>query len=170
MGQVAADTPALLQHIHRRGQRVARAVLKLDVVVDPVADRLHPRSARLRLAEQLPGHPHEAVGQAVAAGQGEVEQLARHLVDRKLGRGRGLGIGLVRDGDHRVVTQRQLALGHHQALDRVAIEVGVLVDGHRRVGRPGLGDQLMAGVGPGAHLHRGDCGAAHVVFELAADP
>src|SRR5439155_24150727 len=71
---------------------------------------------------------------------------------------------------HGVVPERQLALGHDQALDRVAVEVGVLVDRHRGLGRPGFGDQLVAGVRTWSDLDRGDSRSAHVVPELAADP
>src|SRR5207253_4754983 len=115
VGEVAADTLAALEHVHRGGERVARAVLELDVVMDPIADRLHPGATRFRLAEELPGPPHQLVRKAVAAREREVEELARDLVDRALGCRGGVQVGLVRYSDHSVITQNQLALRHDEA-------------------------------------------------------
>src|SRR5207245_10179422 len=81
-------------HLHLRSVPTRRSsdlrpVLKRDVVVHPVTDRLHPGAAGSGPSEELPGHAHQLVGEAVAAGQREVQQLTRDLVDGKLRRGRG---------------------------------------------------------------------------------
>src|ERR1700675_2717796 len=85
------------------------------------------RPARGRLPKQIPGHPHQLVRQAIPAGQREMQELAGQLLDRLLGHRRGVGIGLVRDRADRVVTKHQGPGRHDEALDRVPVDVTVLV-------------------------------------------
>jgi hypothetical protein len=99
-----------------------------------------------------------------------VQQLARDIVNAELSSAGSVRIGLIWHGDHSVITQEQVTLRHHETLDRVAVEVGVLVDGDLRFSCPGLADELVAGIGARADLDRRDGRSADVVFELAADP
>jgi len=99
-----------------------------------------------------------------------MQELARHTFHRHLRGNTRVGVGLVGDAYDRVVFQAKLAHGHHEPLDRIAVVVRVLVDGDRGLRRPRLGHELVACVGPGAHLDRGNGRSANVVLELAADP
>ena len=99
-----------------------------------------------------------------------MQQLTRDIVGRKLRGSQGVGVGIVRHNDHGVVPERQLSRRHHQPFDRVPVVIGVLVDRDRRLGRPRLGHELVAGIGTRANLHRGGSWTANVVLELAADP
>jgi len=143
---VTADPAAVLEDIDSRRQGIAGAVLKLDVGFDPVADRLDPSGPGLSLAKKLPGFVHEQVREAVATRQGVVEELARNLVDGELWGLGGIGIGLGRDRNDGVVADHDLTDRHDQPLDRVAVEIGVLIDGDLRLRGPGFSDQPVAGV------------------------
>ena len=67
MRKVAANAGALLVDIVRRLHVMGVLVAEGDVVVDEVDDRLHPRPALRRVAEQRPGDVSELVGLAIAA-------------------------------------------------------------------------------------------------------
>src|SRR5260370_5823041 len=167
---LTADPLSASEDVDGSRQRVAGAVLEADVVVDPVADRLHARPARLGRPEQLPGGAHELVGKAVAARQGVVEELARNLFHPRLADAGTVWIGLIRGQADSVVAKRQGALRGEDPLHGVAIDVGVLVHGKRRRAGPGLGDQLLPSIRARANLNCHGALPAHVVVELAANP
>jgi len=98
-----------------------------------------------------------------------MQKVARNLLDRILWRRRTIGVRLVRDRDHGRVGEDEGARGHDQALHRVAVDVGILVDRHRWLGRPRLRDQLVGGVRARPDLDGGRGRRGHVIFELAAD-
>ena len=95
MGEVAADA-ACAPCRPSQAVRVGAGVLVAegDAVVDVVADRLDPRPARRRIAEQRPGGVREPVGVAVAAAQQEDEHVVGQVLDRVLLGVRHDGIGL----------------------------------------------------------------------------
>src|SRR5713101_9647045 len=82
--EISTDSGAIVEDVEGGRQRVARAVLELEVVVDPVAERLHARPDWLGLAEELPGRGHHHVREAIPAWEGEVQQLAGDLLDQSL--------------------------------------------------------------------------------------
>src|ERR1700687_556716 len=99
-----------------------------------------------------------------------MEEGTRHVLDRALSDRRSVGVWLVRDGADRVVTQSESAGWHDEALDRVAVEVAVLVDRQGRRRRPGFAHQPVAGIRTWADLDRDRSRGAHVVGELTANP
>src|SRR4029077_20470716 len=95
--EVSTHSGAIVEDVDRGRQGIARAVLELEVVVDPITDGLHPRPARFGLAEALPGRVHHHVREAVPGRQRVVQQLARDLLDECRADARAFGVGLVWD-------------------------------------------------------------------------
>ena len=97
-----------------RGRHARDAVL--DVVVDPVADRLHALHPRLKAAEQLPRLVREQVGLAEAAGEQPVEELVGERLDAVLHLARpGHRVWVGRDRGERVVGERRGSLAEARA-------------------------------------------------------
>ena len=69
MRVVAAHTPALGVCFMGRSGGPGMLVAERDVILDEVADRLHPRPARRRVAEQAPSLVGETIGLAVPAAE-----------------------------------------------------------------------------------------------------
>ena len=62
MREVAAHADALGVGFIGRARRTRALIAERDVAVDEIADRLHPRPARGRMAEKVPGNLAEFVG------------------------------------------------------------------------------------------------------------
>ena len=78
MLKVAAHAHALRVHVERRLRWPRMLIIERYVVVDPVADVLHPVPAGVQISEVLKGNVAEAIHLAVAA----VEQVAEHFVGK----------------------------------------------------------------------------------------
>ena len=109
------------------------------------------------------------VGRAVADRQGEVKKIAGGGIDRRRD---GVGADLVPFVRHlydAVVAELQVTGFHQEALDRVAVEIGELVESQGLAGRPGLVHQPVVRVEARAHLDRRGSRRLDLVAELAAD-
>ena len=93
--------------------RVASRVLVVegDAFVHVVADRLHARPARRRVAEQRPGGLGEPVGLAIAAAEQIDDHLVRQLLDRHLLRLRRDRVGQAGVADQEIVRMRSRPAG-----------------------------------------------------------
>ena len=69
MIKVAADTRPLLVDVAGALERTGELVAKLNVLVYPVADGLHPRPAQPSLAEEGPSDVREFIDVTVPAAQ-----------------------------------------------------------------------------------------------------
>ena len=105
MRKIAADAGALLVDVMRRLHVMGVLVAEGDVVMDEIDDRLHPRPARRRVAEQRPGDIGELVGLAIAARHQIEQHLVGQLVDRHLLRGRHHDVGQAGIAHQRVAAQ-----------------------------------------------------------------
>jgi hypothetical protein len=124
MREVTAHARALQKDIARRRRRVRRADAVLDVVVNPVAHRLHARVAGLEAAEHAHRRRAQAVRFAVARGHQVGQHVVRQGLDRQL---LGAQIGRGAQQAHPcAVAQRQRPGGGLQAQRAVAVHrVGV---------------------------------------------
>src|SRR6476646_7813817 len=77
LGEVAADAIALKVDVEGGRQRIGAGGPELDLIVDPVADRLNPRPTGRGLPEQVPGRVGKYIRQDVATRQGEHQGLVR---------------------------------------------------------------------------------------------
>ena len=97
MREIAAYADAFGVGFIGGARRTGALIAERDVAIDEIADRLHPRPARRRMAEMVPGDLAEFVGFDVAAAD-EIEQRVvrqiRHRdfsgVDGTTGSGRPL--------------------------------------------------------------------------------
>ena len=110
-----------------------------DVVVHEVDDRLHPRPARRRVAEQRPGDVGELVGLAIAARHQIEQQFVRQLVDRQLLRGRHHHVGQAGIAHQRAAAQGHAAGGRDEAAADIAKTVAIEADRHVGLGDDALG-------------------------------
>ncbi len=117
-----------------------------------IADRLDPRISRPDRAEPRPRLVAEHIGQAVPAGQGEDQRLVGQIVGRDLRRGLVEVLGRVRHLDLRVVAEHRRARRQDDPRTRVAVQVRVAAQPHRRTRSPALrADAQLRGL-PGLHL------------------
>ena len=93
MGVVAADALALVVGFPRGLGGARMLVAERDVTMDVIADRLHPRPARRRILEQLPGDIRQPVGLAIPAAEQINQRIRRQVLDRMLNRRGNHGIG-----------------------------------------------------------------------------
>ena len=82
MGIVAADALAFLIGLPRRLAGAGVLISEGDMMMDKIADRLHPRPARRRFLEQLPGDVRKPVGLAIAAAQQIYQGIRGQVLDR----------------------------------------------------------------------------------------
>ena len=85
MGEVAADTGPIGKGVAGGFLRAHRLVIKTDLAMHPVADRLHQSPAPRDAGEGIPGHRHHRLRVAVAAGIEEAVGVDRQRLDRALG-------------------------------------------------------------------------------------
>src|SRR5215217_6692507 len=85
VGEVPAHSISAGVNIGGRGPRVASAVLELEMIMNVIADGLHPPIARRRVAEAFPGLGAEHVWQAEAAGKNVDQRLVGELIWGYLG-------------------------------------------------------------------------------------
>src|SRR5580698_11042171 len=79
MRVVAAHPPALGVCFTGRSGGPGMLVAERDVILDEVADRLHPRPARRRVAEQAPSLIGETIGLAVPAAEQKQYDVRRQV-------------------------------------------------------------------------------------------
>ena len=89
MREIAADASPLGGRIEGRGHLVRNAADVVDIVVDPVADRIDAPVALRLVAERALGETLQLVGLAVAAGPQMHQNRKRQVARRHLGDGFG---------------------------------------------------------------------------------
>ena len=68
-GEVPADADALVERLQRRAGRAGALIVEHEVLMDVVADGLHPTPSRWSLPEEVPRCLRQPVGLAVPAAQ-----------------------------------------------------------------------------------------------------
>ena len=170
MSEVPADADPRLIDVDRGRVRVAGGVIKADIVVNPVADRLHSLPPQRGGPEQVQGRVRQHVGQAIATGQHVDEDLARQILDPVLDRYRADLVQRGRRGDVRVVTQARLPHSDHDSPGVVAVHVDEVGEGRAGLDIPRLAFNRNAAVRAGAHQHDGRHRKRRVEAKLAPAP
>ena len=79
MGEVAANPVAPFDHVKGGEVRPPGTEAVFNIVMDPVADGLHPRQAVGDLPEMVPCEIQQFIRIAIAAGQSVAQQIRRKL-------------------------------------------------------------------------------------------
>jgi hypothetical protein len=86
VGKVAAYAAALDHDVGGGPGGAGMLVAEADMGMDEIADRLHARPARKRVAEARPGLLHQTLGLAVPAAEQERQRIVWQLCDLVLAR------------------------------------------------------------------------------------
>src|SRR5580658_7566867 len=94
MSIVAAYAPTLREHLSGRLAGVGVLVAEGDMAMDEVADRLDPRPAERRVAEEVPRRLGEEVRLAISAAEKKNQRFLGQVLDRVLAGRSGNFVGL----------------------------------------------------------------------------
>lgn len=84
VGEVSTNTNTLFVCLDRCSSRPSLRVIKPQMIVDKITNRLDAGPAQGAIREQLPGRLHQEIGLAVAAGKQVNERLFRQFPNRML--------------------------------------------------------------------------------------
>ena len=121
--KVAADSDALRVHIQRSAGRTRKLVAERHVVMDPIADGLHPLIPMRNSAEQLCGNRRKQIDFAIAAVHKIRKCLGWQLLHRHLARMEVLLIRLARVADERGVPEVRFSWGDGEPASAIPKQV-----------------------------------------------
>ena len=166
--EVAADAGAVREHVARAVGQARRTDDVVDVVLDPLADRLHAAVASRQRLEPPTREREDRLDLAVAARLHVREHRARHLRERHFGGGRVHRRRV--DLDRRQVADVERAPRHVDPEEAVAPAfVPELVAARTRRDRHALGQHPLRGGGRNGEIEDEQRLREDVVVELAVD-
>jgi hypothetical protein len=170
VGEVAADPITPSDDL--RGREIGPAGQKaiFDVVVDPIADGLHPVEAVVDMTEMLPGKVQQFIGITVAAGQGVTQQRRRQLIH---GHGRvpqALIIGQRRDANQGVVKKFVATRHERHAAGEIAVGIGEFIRRETGAKRERLRAHRLLSIEPRSEHEQDGGGHGSFVGDPAANP
>ena len=133
MGEIAANSDALLMRLVRRSRAAGLQVVEAHVLVHVVAHRLHARPALGNPAERGPRELHHPIHFAIPARDQELDRVVWQILDSSL---YGGGIPMIRLAavfEHGVVPEADAAGRRRESTAAIAEAVDVFADFHRRV-------------------------------------
>ena len=125
MGKVAANPGTLLPTLKGGAGGPGIHIVKGDVVVHIVANRLHPRPTARSIAEHVPGNLAQPVGVAIPAGQQVQDGVIGQFGQRRLGQPRKDRVRQTLAADHAVTADRKAAHRRHKPSAHIAETVAV---------------------------------------------
>ncbi len=154
--EVAAHAGALLEGLQGVGRLVADAVLIGEVIVDPGADRLHLRIARLNARDQRLRALFHLVARTVATLEQELQRRVRQRLNRRVRSLRIHGDGRLGVDDN-VDADAHAPLRDDEPLAEVAERIDVLGGRHVWFEEIGFAGQPLREAAAGTQ--HGDCRA-----------
>ena len=124
MRKIAAYARALLIDLKSRLIRAGESVTKLDVGVDPLADRLDAAPAQWSVTKQIPRDIAKQVGFTIPAGVQKLDDVRRQGVHIPLTGIEGNGIGQSGIVDQRFMPKPDLSRGGKNPPTAIAEMVG----------------------------------------------
>src|SRR3982074_222554 len=125
MRVVAANADALVIRLPCGSGRAGILVSKDNVVMNEVADGLHPRPARVDVSEVAPGNVGQAIRLAIPASEQEHESLLGQILHRVLTGGSTRDVRLPRVPNHSIAADSNAARGRHDSRAPVAETVAI---------------------------------------------
>lgn len=145
MGEVAADADTFLIGLKGGAGGAGLQIVKLDMVMDEIADGLHAAPAGDIIAEQVPGNLAQAVGFAVAAAVQKGQAGVGQRGDGDFPRGEICLFGQAAIFDCGIAPNGQVALRGDHAAAAVAEEVEIGGGWNWRIGECGFGHPDISG-------------------------
>jgi hypothetical protein len=134
MREIAAYTRTLAESLRGRSSGARILIIESDVVVNVIADCLHPVPARLSLAEKVPGSLREQVRFAVPAAQQKDQSLFRQVLDGMLLRGHHVNLRLTAIAYDRVGRDSHPAGRRHNPVTPVPETIAISRNGYCGIG------------------------------------